>query len=117
MPSAWITHCKAVYAAGKKKNASYKYSQAMKDAKSTYKKVGGKAAKAADDEKVEAPTKRRRRKKKKQQSDAVEEKEEKVAHTKGLGNVEEGRIAEAKPKAKKRRRKRPVLGKAFRNVN
>ena len=65
MPSAWITHCKAVYAAGKKKNASYKYSQAMKDAKSTYKKGGGKAAKA-DDEKVEqaAPKKRRRRKKK-----------------------------------------------------
>ena len=64
MPSAWITHCKAVYAAGKKKNASYKYSQAMKDAKSTYKK-GGKAAKA-DDDKVEqaAPKKRRRRKKK-----------------------------------------------------
>ena len=113
MPSAWITHCKAVYAAGKKKNASYKYSQAMKDAKSTYKK-GGKAAKA-DDDKVEqaAPKKRRRRKKKK--PDGVVE--EKVAHTKGLGNVEEGRIAEQKPKAKKRRRKRPVLGKAFRNVN
>ena len=116
MPSAWITHCKAVYAAGKKKNASYKYSQAMKDAKSTYKK-GGKAAKAADDEKVAQPPKKRRRRKKKKQSDAVEEKEEKVAHTKGLGNVEEGRIAEAKPKAKKRRRKRPILGKAFRNVN
>ena len=116
MPSAWINHRKAVYAAGKKKNASYKYSQAMKDAKSTYKKKGGKAAKA-DDEKVEQAPKKSRRKKKKQQSDAVEEKEEKVAHTKGLGNVEEGRIAEAKPKAKKRRRKRPVLGKAFRNVN
>ena len=86
----------------------------MKDAKSTYKK-GGKAAKA-DDEKVEQAPKKRRRKKKKQ-SDAVEEKTEKVAHTKGLGNVEEGRIAEAKPKAKKRRRKRPVLGKAFRNIN
>ena len=75
MPSAWIAHCKAVYAAGKKKNASYKYSQAMKDAKSTYKK-GGKAAKlstggslprkvaAADDEKAEAPKKRGRKKKK-----------------------------------------------------
>ena len=125
MPSAWITHCKAVYAAGKKKNASYKYSQAMKDAKSTYKKKGGKAAKA-DDEKVEQAPKKSRRKKKKQQSDAViaskaslsrKFADEKVAHTKGLGNVEEGRIAEAKPKAKKRRRKRPVLGKAFRNVN
>ena len=116
MPSAWITHCKAVYAAGKKKNASYKYSQAMKDAKSTYKKKGGKAAKA-DDEKVEQAAPKKRRRKKKKQSDAVEEKEGKVAHTKGLGNVEEGRIAEAKPKAKKRRRKRPILGKAFRNVN
>ena len=67
MPSAWINHCKAVYAAGKKKNASYKYSQAMKDAKSTYKKVGGKAAKA-DDEKVEQAPQRRRRKKKKRSS-------------------------------------------------
>ena len=57
MPSAWITHCKAVYAAGKKKNAAYKYSQAMKDAKSSYKK-GGKAEPEA------APKKRRRKKKK-----------------------------------------------------
>ena len=109
MPSAWITHCKAVYAAGKKKNASYKYSQAMKDAKSTYKK-GGKAAKAADDEKVEAPKKRGRKKKKAK----TEEKE--VEHTKGLSNVEEGRIAEKKPKAK-RKRKRTALSGNFRNVN
>ena len=61
MPSAWIAHCKAVYAAGKKKNSAYKYSQAMKDAKKTYKK-GGKAA-AAEPE--EAPKKKRGRKKKK----------------------------------------------------
>ena len=111
MPSAWITHCKAVYAAGKKKNSAYKYSQAMKDAKKTYKK-GGKAAAAA--EPVEAPKKKRGRKKKKAQKDEVDEKE--VVHTKGVGNVEEGRIAEKKPKAK-RKRKRPVLGKNFRNVN
>ena len=110
MPSAWINHCKAVYAAGKKKNASYKYSQAMKDAKSTYKKVGGKAAKAADDEKVEAPKKRGRKKKKAK----TEEKE--VEHTKGLSNVEEGRNAEKKPKAK-RKRKRTALSGNFRNVN
>jgi hypothetical protein len=108
MPSAWIAHCKAVYAAGKKKNSAYKYSQAMKDAKKTYKK-GGKAA-AAEPE--EAPKKKRGRKKKKAQKDQGEE----VAHTKGVGNVEEGRIAEKKPKAK-RKRKRPVLGKNFRNVN
>ena len=59
MPSAWITHVKAVYAKGKKKNSSYTYGQAMKDAKSTYKKKG--AAKA---EVAEAPKKKRGRKKK-----------------------------------------------------
>lgn len=39
-----------------------------------------------------------------------------VDHTKGLGNIEEGRIAEKKPK-KKRQRKRPVLGSQFRKIN
>jgi hypothetical protein len=58
MPSAWITHVKSVYAAGKKKNAAYKYGQAMKDAKATYKK-GGKAA----EPEAAAPKKRRRKKK------------------------------------------------------
>jgi hypothetical protein len=38
MPSKWIAHVKSVYAAKKRKNPAYKYSQAMKDAKSTYKK-------------------------------------------------------------------------------
>ena len=38
-------------------------------------------------------------------------------HTSGLGNVEEGRIADqAKPK-KKRQRKRPMLGAQYKNVN
>ena len=37
-------------------------------------------------------------------------------HTKGLGNVEEGRNAEKKPR-KKRVRKRPVLGSAFKGIN
>ena len=60
MPSAWITHCKAVYAKGKKKNPSYKYSQAMKDAKASYKK--GAAAKSEEPE-TAAPKKRRRKKK------------------------------------------------------
>ena len=60
MPSAWITHVKSVYAAKKKKNASYTYGQAMKDAKATYKK-GGKSAKSAEEA---APAKKRRGKKK-----------------------------------------------------
>jgi len=37
-------------------------------------------------------------------------------HTKGLGNIEEGRLAEKAPK-KKRQRKRPVLGSQFRKIN
>tara|TARA_R110000737_G_C14547515_1_gene480116 strand:+ start:498 stop:776 length:279 start_codon:yes stop_codon:yes gene_type:complete len=36
--NAWTTHLNKTFAAGKKKNANYKYSQAMKDAKLTYKK-------------------------------------------------------------------------------
>ena len=59
MPSAWITHVKAVYAKNKKKNPSYKYGQAMKDAKASYKKGGAKSA-----EHEEAAPKKRRRKKK-----------------------------------------------------
>jgi hypothetical protein len=39
MPSAWITHAKSVYATMKKKNPSAKYSDALKEAKKTYKKV------------------------------------------------------------------------------
>ena len=34
----WMVHLDKVYRAGKKKNPHYKYSQAMKDAKSSYKK-------------------------------------------------------------------------------
>ena len=61
MPSAWITHVKSVYAKGKKKNASYTYGQAMKDAKKTYKR----GAKSSTEEQAEsAPKKRRGRKKK-----------------------------------------------------
>ena len=59
MPSAWITHVKSVYAAKKKKNPSYKYGQAMKDAKATYKKGGSKSS----DSEAAAPKKRRRKKK------------------------------------------------------
>ena len=57
MPSAWIQHVKAVYAKNKKKNPSYKYGQAMKDAKASYKKGGAKSAEP------EEPKKRRRKKK------------------------------------------------------
>ena len=63
MPSAWITHVKSVYAAKKKKNPSYKYGQAMKDAKASYKKKGSAKASAAAEEVEEAPKKRRRKKK------------------------------------------------------
>ena len=53
MPSAWITHVKKTYAAGKSKGMTY--SQAMVAAKKTYRK--GAASEAA------APKKRRRKKK------------------------------------------------------
>ena len=36
--NAWRTHLTKTFNAGKKKNANYKYSQAMKDAAKTYKK-------------------------------------------------------------------------------
>ena len=65
MPSAWITHVKSVYAAKKKKNSSYTYGQAMKDAKATYKRgAKAKVAKASTEEQEEAAPKKRRRKKK-----------------------------------------------------
>lgn len=34
----WLAHVKAVYKEGLKKNKDYKFSQALKDAKKTYKK-------------------------------------------------------------------------------
>ena len=45
MASKWVEHVKAFYQKKKKSNPSYKYSQAMKDAKATYKKVGATATK------------------------------------------------------------------------
>ena len=43
----WTDHAKAVYQKGKKKNAAYKFSQALKDAAKTWKKAPkGKVAKA-----------------------------------------------------------------------
>ena len=73
MPSAWITHVKSVYAAKKKKNASYTYGQAMKDAKATYKK--GSAAKSSTEEQA-APKKRRRKKKSRMKNRSEEEDDE-----------------------------------------
>ena len=67
MPSAWITHVKSVYAEKKKKNSSYTYGQAMKDAKATYKKKGAK------EETVAAPKKRRRKKKSSMKKEEEEE--------------------------------------------
>jgi hypothetical protein len=56
MPNAWIAAVRSTFAAGRKKNKSYSYKQAMIDAKKTYKK-GSAAA---------APKKKRGRKKKAQ---------------------------------------------------
>ncbi len=72
MPSAWITHVKSVYAKGKKTNSSYKYGQAMKDAKKTYKRKGA----AAATEEVAAPKKRGRKKKSRKSKKSVEEDED-----------------------------------------
>ena len=43
----------------------------------------------------------------------------KKQHTAGLGNVEEGRLAEkiAPVKVKRRNRKRPLLSKNYSNIN
>ena len=41
----------------------------------------------------------------------------KKQHTSGLGNVEEGRIADKVAPKKKRQRKRPVLGSNYQKVN
>ena len=51
MGSKWIEHVKTVYAEKKKKDPNYKYKEAMKDAKKTYKKGSGK----------EEPKKKKRR--------------------------------------------------------
>jgi len=74
MPSAWVQHVQAVYRKKKAKNASYKYGQAMKDAKATYKKTGAaksksKSKKSKDEEPqedgpAEEKPKRKRKKKK-----------------------------------------------------
>jgi len=71
MPSAWITHVKSVYAAGKKKNASYTYGQAMKDAKKTYKR----GAKSSTEEQEAAPKRRGRKKKSKKVKKSEEDDE------------------------------------------
>ena len=73
MPSAWITHVKSVYAAGKKKNSSYTYGQAMKDGKSTYKRGGAKSSTA---EPEAAPPKKKRRGRKKKSRVKVKNEDE-----------------------------------------
>ena len=60
MPSVWVQHVKAYYQARKKKDAAYKYKDAMKDARATYKKKG--KAKAEEKTAEPAPKKRKRRK-------------------------------------------------------
>ena len=76
MPSAWVQHVQSVYRKKKAKNASYTYGQAMKDAKSSYKRVAATKSKKSkkskkeeeepeeeQDEKEEKPKKRKRKKK------------------------------------------------------
>tara|TARA_R110001632_G_scaffold89742_3_gene193309 strand:- start:1018 stop:1173 length:156 start_codon:yes stop_codon:yes gene_type:complete len=46
--TAWMIHLDKVYKDGKKKNKDYKYSDAMKDAKKTYKKAEKVKVKTAD---------------------------------------------------------------------
>ncbi len=120
MPSAWISHVKSVYAAKKKKNPSYRYGMAMKDAKASWHKKGS-AAKTSTEE--QAAPKKRRRKKKKPNEEPGAGRRRVVAkqHTAGLGNVEEGRLAEkatpATPAVKQRRKKRPQLGSQYKTMN
>ena len=116
MPSAWITHVKSVYAAKKKKNPSYKYGQAMKDAKASYKKG---SSKSSDSEAAAAPKSAGGKKKQNESGGgSVIAKKVRKQHTAGLANVEEGRLAEKlKPKVKTRQRKRPMLGSAYKNLN
>ena len=47
--SAWLTHVKKVWNAGKRKQKGYSYKQAMVDAKKTYKKTGKKSKKKSDE--------------------------------------------------------------------
>lgn len=59
MASAWIKHVLSVYRAKKKQDSTYKYSQAMRDAKKTYKR----ATKVKVEVDVAKKTRRRRKKK------------------------------------------------------
>ena len=99
MPSAWVAHVKQFYQAKKKKDSSYKYSSAMKDARASYKK-GGKAEEKSDEK---APKKRKRKAK---GSKAPKRPPRDVAES----------AAPAKKK-KKPKRKRPGVPSDFTNLN
>ena len=99
MPSAWVAHVKQFYQAKKKKDSSYKYSSAMKDARASYKK-GGKAEEKSDEK---APKKRKRKAK---GSKAPKRPPRDVAES----------AAPAKKK-KKPKRKRPGVPADFTNLN
>ena len=103
MPSAWVAHVKAYYAAQKKKNKDYRYSSAMKDARATYKSGKSKAGKD-DDEK--APDKPKRRRKRKAAPSKKAKPSRDIAET-----------AAAPKKKKKPKRKRPAVPKDFTNLN
>ena len=103
MPSAWVAHVKKFYQDRKKKDSSYKYSSAMKDARASYKK-GGKAEEKSDEK---APKKRAKgRKAKAKGSKAPKRPPRDVAEP----------AAPAKKK-KKPKRKRPGVPSDFTNLN
>ena len=76
--SAWVEHVKKFYLAKKSKNPGYKYSQAMKEARASYKKKG--AATAAE------PKKKTRKARKSKKADKEEE-SEKVGGSMGKKRV------------------------------
>ena len=100
MPSAWVAPVKQFYQATQKKDSSYQYSSAMKEARASYKK-GGKAEASADEK---APKKRKRKAKGKASK-----------ASKPPRDVAEP-AAPAKKK-KKPKRKRPGVPKDFTNLN
>jgi len=79
-----LQHAKATYAAGKAKDGSYKYAQALKDAGKTWKKKKGSSAAP---EVAKAPKKRVRRRRKKKAEAEAEPEEQAVPKKKRRGRA------------------------------
>ena len=79
-----MQHAKATYAAGKAKDGSYKYAQALKDAGKTWKKKKGSSAAP---EVAKAPKKRVRRRRKKAEAEAEPEEQAPVPKKKRRGRA------------------------------